>query len=112
MLKGFYQTDKNWIVSESKKVFGVDVCGTCHGQLVKAYNNLANYYKNENQMAKTTKKEQPIEVKETVKYKLKPEFEGSTFTDGVKSISLSSIDQKDIELLLTKDQILIHFDVV
>jgi hypothetical protein len=100
----FYQTDKAFIVSETKRIFDVDICPTCSGQLMKAYQNLKTYYKNE--MAK--KKNDIVEVETT--FKLKKEFEGSTYSNGKISILLSDLNEESAKLLLTEKEIKQYFE--
>ena len=100
-MDSFYNTSKEWIVSESKKVFGIDVCPTCHSQLVKAYNNLKVY--NLNDMAKK-------EVIETSELKLKKEFEGSTYSNGKISVDLSAITPAEAKKLFSSEEIKTYFE--
>jgi hypothetical protein len=89
----FYETDKAVIVAEAKRLLGIDVCPTCHGQLVKAYQNLKTYHMN-NTNTNTNRKYTP-----------KPEHVGGTFTNGVISLSISDATDADIEKHLTASQI-------
>jgi hypothetical protein len=107
MLSGFYNTDKSYIVAENKRLFGVDVCPTCHGQLVDAYNRLNTYFKNENIMAK---KEVVKVEKPKTGYKLKSEFIGSTYVNGTVEIKLSEVDLSEVEKLFTEQEIKTYFD--
>lgn len=108
MLKGFYNTDKKWIVEKSKELFNIDVCSTCHGQLVDAYNKLNTYYTNIEMAKKADKKNS----EETPKYKLKPEFVGSTYVNGKTSISLSDVPHDSIEIFFNELQIKEYFERV
>jgi cytochrome c1 len=100
-MDSFYNTPKEWIVSESKKIFGIDVCPNCHSQLVKAYNNLKVY--NLNDMAKK-------EVIETSELKLKKEFEGSTYSNGKISVDLSAITPAEAKKLFSSEEIKTYFE--
>lgn len=101
-MDSFYNTPKEWIVSESKRIFGIDVCPTCHSQLVKAYNNLKVY--NLNDMAKKV-----VEV-ETSDLKLKKEFEGSTYSNGKISVDLSAITPEEAKKLFSSEEIKTYFE--
>lgn len=105
MLNGFYNTDKTWIVEKNKEIFGIDVCPTCHGQLVEAYNRLNTYYRNKELMAK--KKE--IKTEDSV-YKLKPEFVGATYTNGKMSIRLEDVPVDEVEIYFTAKEIAEYFE--
>lgn len=96
----FYQTSPELIVSESKKIFGIEVCPTCSGQLQKAYQNLKTYYLNN--MAK--------EVKEVAEFKLKDEFKGSTYANGKLSVMLDELTPTQIKKIFTADEIKIYFE--
>jgi cytochrome c1 len=100
-MDSFYTTSKEWIVSESKRIFNVDVCPTCHSQLVKAYNNLRTY--NLNNMAKK-------EIVETSELKLKKEFEGSTYSNGKISVDLSAITPTEAKKLFSSEEIKTYFE--
>jgi len=100
-MDSFYTTSKEWIVSESKRIFNVDVCPTCHSQLVKAYNNLRTY--NLNNMAKK-------EIVETSDLKLKKEFEGSTYSNGKISVDLSAITPAEAKKLFSSEEIKTYFE--
>jgi hypothetical protein len=98
MLKTFYETDNDWIVSETKRLFGIDVCGTCHGQLINAFNKLRTYYMN---LEMENKKR---------KYTPKPEHVGGMFTNGIFALNISDATDEVIEQLLTTEQIKILYD--
>jgi cytochrome c1 len=100
-MDSFYTTPKEWIVSESKRIFNVDVCPTCHSQLVKAYNNLRTY--NLNNMAKK-------EIAETSDLKLKKEFEGSTYSNGKINVDLSAITPTEAKKLFSSEEIKTYFE--
>jgi cytochrome c1 len=100
-MDSFYTTSKEWIVQESKRIFGIDVCPTCHSQLVKAYNNLKVH--NLNNMAKK-------EIVETSELKLKKEFEGSTYSNGKISVDLSAITPAEAKKLFSSEEIKTYFE--
>ncbi len=113
MLKGFYDTENEFIISESKKIFGIDVCPTCHGQIVSAYNRLKTYYLNEEQMAKK-KLEENISDNETLqpktKYTVKKAFLNSVLIRQNKKIILGHVPSAMIESLFTEKEIAIYFE--
>lgn len=100
----YYQTDKAFIVSESKRIFDIDVCPTCSGQLMKAYQNLKTYYKN--QMAKTKKES----IQNESEFKLKKEFESSLYCNGKISVLLSDLTEKEAKEILTDEEIKTYFE--
>lgn len=100
----FYQTDKAFIVSETKRIFDLDICPTCSGQLIKAYQNLKTYYKNE--MAKSKKEV----VENESSFKLKKEFEGSTYSNGKINILLSDLSEETAKQILTEKEIKLYFE--
>jgi hypothetical protein len=113
MLKGFYETDKDFIISESKKIFGIDVCPTCHGQIVNAYNRLKTYYLNEEQMAKK-KQEENIsenEIPSTKKtYTIKKAFLNSVVVKQNKKIVLGHVPSNKVKELFTEKEIALYFE--
>jgi hypothetical protein len=88
----FYQTDKAVIVTEAKRLLGIDVCSTCHSQLVKAYQNLKTYHMNNTKESNR-------------KYTPKPEHAGGVFTNGVIALNISEATDAEIEKHLTASQI-------
>ena len=100
----FYQTDKAFIVSETKRIFDLDICPTCSGQLMKAYQNLKTYYKNE--MAKSKKEVTGVDSS----FKLKKEFEGSTYSNGKINILLSDLSEETAKQILTEKEIKLYFE--
>jgi DNA-directed RNA polymerase subunit M/transcription elongation factor TFIIS len=113
MLKGFYDTDNEFIISESKKIFGIDVCPTCHGQIVNAYNRLKTYYLNEEQMAKK-KQEENISDNETLQsknnYTVKKAFLNSVVIRQNKKIILGHVPSDKVETLFTEKEIALYFE--
>jgi hypothetical protein len=105
-ITNYYDTDPKWIVAESKRIFNIDICPTCSGQLIKAFQNLKTYYSNQ-EMAKK-KEEKPIEEKS--EFKLKKEFEGSTYSNGKISILLSELTHENAIKLLTDSEIKTYFE--
>jgi hypothetical protein len=97
----FYTTKPADIVSEHERIFGVKVCATCTNQLIKAYQNLKTYYKND--MVKKV-------IKEGLQ--LRKEFEGNTYSNGKISVILSDVLQEDITKIFTKEEINIYFEQV
>ena len=99
----FYNTDPKEIDKYSREIFGKPVCLTCHIQLVEAYQNIKSYYLN---MAKQEKKQEAIEVELT----LKKEFIGSTYSNGSVSVFLSDLTLDEAKKVLTRAEILTHFE--
>lgn len=101
-ITNYYNTDPKWIVSESKKLFNKDICPTCSGQLIKAFQDLKTYYLND--MAKKK------EVEKISVLKLKKEFEGSTYANGKTSVLLSELTPEKAIKLLTESEINTYFE--
>ena len=71
---------------------------------MKAYQNLKTYYKNE--MAKSKKEV----VENESNFKLKKEFEGSTYSNGKINILLSDLSEETAKQILTEKEIKLYFE--
>lgn len=90
------------IVSENKRLFGIDVCPTCISQLFEGYKRLKIYELNI--MAKKNKPEG--EEKLQIKY----QYIGATHCNGKRAIIISDVPIEDVGIYFTEKEIAEYFE--